>query len=90
MHWGNRNLSIRIHTVMGQAITKLANRQLTPDELRAELTKLQEYFDQAARQDELLRIKAATLDAESDVWSLTNDGEIVSLNDRVEELDEQI
>jgi hypothetical protein len=84
--WGNLNMPIRIHSVIARATARLANKQLTHDELRDELTKLQEYFDQAARQDELMRIKAATLDAESDVWSITDDGQVISLTDRVGEL----
>jgi hypothetical protein len=60
---------------------------LTQDQISTELTELAKYISIMARMDELERVRAATLDAENDVWSITDEGEIVSLNDRVEELD---
>jgi hypothetical protein len=84
--WGNLNMPISIHSIIVHAAAELSKKQLTYDELKNKLEKLQEYFDHAARQDELMRIKAATLDADNDVWSITDDCQVISLNDRVEEL----
>jgi hypothetical protein len=39
--------------------------------------------DRLARYDELGRVKAATLDADTDVWSKDDDGQIISLVNRM-------
>jgi hypothetical protein len=43
--------------------------------------------DEKARIDELQRVRSATLDADTDVWSTTDDDRIISLTDRIKQLD---
>jgi hypothetical protein len=62
--------------------------QPSDEQIRADLKAFAEYIGILARADELQRVKAATLDAETDVWSLTDEGQITSLNDRIEKLNE--
>lgn len=40
----------------------------------------------SARMDELTRVQAATLDADTDVWSKRDDGTVISLTARLHEL----
>jgi hypothetical protein len=42
--------------------------------------------DRLARFDELKRVKAVTLDAGTDVWSTTDDGQTISLTARMKQL----
>jgi len=82
LDWGSRGRLARINAAFEQASVRLMNQ---PDrqEIVKELTILQEYFDCLARKDELLRVKAATV--HDDVWSMSDDCDIVSLNDRLAE-----
>jgi hypothetical protein len=55
-------------------------------DLEQHITRLVQTIDTHARMDELERIRAVTLDADSDVWVKNDDQQIVSLTARLEQL----
>ena len=86
VEWSNLDIRMRMYAAIRQTAEDLAFRPMPPDTIKDELEKLKDSIDHLACQDELLRIKAATLDADNAVCSLTDEGHVISLNDRVNEL----
>jgi len=88
VHWNIETQAEEvIERAIGVIIKSIVERTgLTEDELDTDLLEFAEYISLFSRMDELERVRAATLDAENDVWSLTDEGEVISMNDRLEEL----
>ena len=86
-----KSLKVAMWDVMYYLAVKLegsgAYYLLPQEEFEARLYRMAQRCERLGRINELQRIKDSTLDAESDVWSKTDDGQVVSLTERLATLD---
>jgi len=68
------------------SIAKRRDTDFPLEEFRERLSKLFELGEYQGRVNELERIQASTLDADDDVWSTTDDGQLVPLTARLADL----
>jgi hypothetical protein len=76
MPWQRMHMFLLLNTVINS----------DPEGFMQQMEVIFEAAGDQARLDELQRIKASTLDADTDVWSKTDDGKLVSLTERIQQL----
>ena len=77
----------QLHPHMRKFVEFLAGSPATTPEKWAEfITKVCQTTDKEARADELDRIRSVTLDADVDVWSMEDSGQLISLIERLKQL----